>query len=154
VTIRYNHYKPSFEIVGGRLGAAAVDAELFLSHVFKQCTLELHSGGSAAGPVIPTEGGPAIATCTFVGLVPGETYWVGVVENAEEAAASAAREEAAYAAREAAKAAAAAKQPATGGSERRGEGCSCIWGNPCVDEYVCKDWANRFAVAAANGCRG
>ena len=25
--------------------------------------------------------------------------------------------------------------------------CSCLWGNPCVSEYNCKDWANRFAVA-------
>jgi len=28
--------------------------------------------------------------------------------------------------------------------------CSCLWGNPCVNEYGCKDWANRFEVAKRN----
>merc|ERR1712194_738251 len=42
----------------------------------------------------------------------------------------------------------------------RGEGCSCLEGNPCASECdaqgntVCKDWANRFAVAKANGWIG
>ena len=31
------------------------------------------------------------------------------------------------------------------------ESCSCLFGNPCVDPYGCKDWDNRKAVAAANG---
>ena len=31
------------------------------------------------------------------------------------------------------------------------ESCSCIFGNPCVDPYGCKDWDNRKAVAAKNG---
>merc|ERR1712232_1093614 len=25
--------------------------------------------------------------------------------------------------------------------------CSCLFGNPCVSPYNCKDWANRFEVA-------
>eukprot|EP00439_Symbiodinium_sp_Y106_P042287 s2432_g5.t1 len=42
----------------------------------------------------------------------------------------------------------------------RGEGCSCLEGNPCAQECdaqgntICKDWANRFAVAKANGWLG
>ena len=31
------------------------------------------------------------------------------------------------------------------------ESCSCVFGNPCVDPYGCKDWDNRKAVAAKNG---
>eukprot|EP00607_Mallomonas_marina_P011086 CAMPEP_0182424258 /NCGR_PEP_ID=MMETSP1167-20130531/10434_1 /TAXON_ID=2988 /ORGANISM="Mallomonas Sp, Strain CCMP3275" /LENGTH=347 /DNA_ID=CAMNT_0024603919 /DNA_START=239 /DNA_END=1279 /DNA_ORIENTATION=+ len=31
------------------------------------------------------------------------------------------------------------------------ESCSCIYGNPCVDEYGCKDWDNRYAIAKKNG---
>ena len=31
------------------------------------------------------------------------------------------------------------------------ETCSCIYGNPCVDEYGCKNWAYRFAIAKKNG---
>jgi hypothetical protein len=34
------------------------------------------------------------------------------------------------------------------------ESCSCIYGNPCVDEYGCKDWSNRYAVATKNGWKG
>ena len=34
------------------------------------------------------------------------------------------------------------------------ESCSCIYGNPCVDEYSCRDWDNRMAVAMKNGWKG
>ena len=34
------------------------------------------------------------------------------------------------------------------------ESCSCIYGNPCVDEYGCKDWDNRLAIATKNGWKG
>ena len=26
------------------------------------------------------------------------------------------------------------------GQEARKEGCSCIYGNPCQDKYICKNW--------------
>ena len=38
--------------------------------------------------------------------------------------------------------------------ERKTEGCSCLFGNPCQDKYVCKDWNNRFDVAKKNGWKG
>jgi hypothetical protein len=34
------------------------------------------------------------------------------------------------------------------------DSCSCIYGNPCMDEYGCKDWLNRFAISTANGWKG
>jgi hypothetical protein len=34
------------------------------------------------------------------------------------------------------------------------ESCSCLYGNPCVEEYNCADWGNRAAIATANGWRG
>ena len=34
------------------------------------------------------------------------------------------------------------------------ESCSCIEGNPCIDEYGCRDWHNRFATAQKNGWKG
>lgn len=34
------------------------------------------------------------------------------------------------------------------------ESCSCIYGNPCVDEYGCRNWSNRFAIALKNGWKG
>jgi hypothetical protein len=36
----------------------------------------------------------------------------------------------------------------------REEGCSCLFGNPCADKYVCADWNNRFEVATKNGWKG
>jgi hypothetical protein len=36
------------------------------------------------------------------------------------------------------------------GGRDGGEGCSCLYGNPCVDQYVCKDWANRMEVSKRN----
>jgi len=33
----------------------------------------------------------------------------------------------------------------------RAEGCSCLYGNPCVDQYICKDWDHRMEVAKKNG---
>ena len=33
-------------------------------------------------------------------------------------------------------------------NEDRGN-CSCLEGNPCVEKYCCKDWANRFKIAKA-----
>ena len=36
-------------------------------------------------------------------------------------------------------------------SKTGGETCSCLYGNPCVDQYICQDWDNRFEVATKNG---
>jgi hypothetical protein len=36
-------------------------------------------------------------------------------------------------------------------SKTGGETCSCLYGNPCVDQYICLDWGNRFEVATKNG---
>ena len=36
-------------------------------------------------------------------------------------------------------------------SSTGGETCSCLYGNPCVDEYICNDWKNRFEIATKNG---
>jgi len=38
--------------------------------------------------------------------------------------------------------------------EKYKESCSCIEGNPCVDQYVCKNWPMRFAIAKQNGWKG
>lgn len=40
------------------------------------------------------------------------------------------------------------------GARSGGEGCSCLFGNPCIDQYVCKDWSNRFEVSKKNGFKG
>ncbi|KAJ1402707.1 hypothetical protein B484DRAFT_405324 [Ochromonadaceae sp. CCMP2298] len=37
---------------------------------------------------------------------------------------------------------------------REAEGCSCLFGNPCMDQYICNDWNNRYAVSKKNGWKG
>ena len=88
-------------------------------------------------------------------------YHVHVVQNAANEAQERRLMEAQWAANAAAEAAAAA---AAGerfhvlkdlyANEGLVETCSCIYGNPCVDEYGCKDWTNRYAVATKNGWKG
>ena len=41
-----------------------------------------------------------------------------------------------------------------GDAGARKEGCSCIYGNPCMDQYVCQNWAARFDIAKKNGWKG
>lgn len=153
VTVRYNHYKPSLAVTGGRLPATVIDEELYLSGVFKKCELRLQTEKDG-GTVVPYDGSGAISDTTFTGLTPGSTYWVAIIEDPEEAAAAEARAAAAYAAREAARAAQPAPLPGGGIVREKMEGCSCIEGNPCMDPYGCKDWTNRYTVAKANGWRG
>ena len=114
--------------------------------------LRLHRE-KTAGPEVEFEGSGDISETTFTGLKPGDTYWIAILENEEEAAASEARAAASYAAREAERAAKPATLPG-GIVKERLEGCSCIEGNPCMDPYGCKDWNNRYDVAKANGWRG
>ena len=40
------------------------------------------------------------------------------------------------------------------GGRSGGEGCSCLYGNPCMDQYACSNWAGRFEVAKKNGWKG
>ena len=34
------------------------------------------------------------------------------------------------------------------------ESCSCIEGNPCVDQYLCRDWHRRYQISKENGWKG
>lgn len=83
---------------------------------------------------------------TFHDLEADETYYVFVEEDETEFLKSQEK----------------AKQNFMGvkSAKTRGEGCSCIEGNPCAQECdaqgnsICHDWANRFAVAKAHGWLG
>jgi hypothetical protein len=74
---------------------------------------------------------------TFFGLEVGKTYWCYVEQNAQQLR----KDQDATKARMAQGAAAAGAAKRDDG--RGFESCSCIYGNPCVDEYGCKDWSNR-----------
>ena len=175
VTIKYETYDNEFEIVGGALTAAAIDAEYCLSYVMPKCRIHLSKldGATLTARSIeddnvkerwkyylkeeaiampaPNEDGetPAIAAnVRFHGLLDGDTYHVYITEDSEEEAKMMARAKVIWARADK------GVEMSGNAAEARQEGCSCIEGNPCVNEYICLDWHNRFAVAAKHGWKG
>eukprot|EP00903_Cladosiphon_okamuranus_P007935 g7660.t1 len=141
----------------GCVTSAEIDETYCLSFVMPNCTLHLGPVSPADryaqesnGEVVPylQEGPPG----TFHGLVDGGVYWVYVSRDDEQENQD----------RERMKQVVQGMQEdlPDGGAERKDDGrnglesCSCIYGNPCVDEYGCKDWHSRYAVAKANGWKG
>ncbi|CAM9509995.1 unnamed protein product [Scytosiphon promiscuus] len=159
VTLIYEMYNEKFPIKNGRLSSADIDETYCLSFVMPNCMLHL-------GPLSPSDryaqenGGTPVPYVkeeppgNFLGLVDGGVYWVYVSRDDEEEKQDRAR----------------MKQARNGmkqdlpeggaGGERQDDGrnglesCSCVYGNPCVDEYGCKDWHSRYAVAKTNGWKG
>ena len=157
-------------IAGGSTTAAAVDAEYCLSFVMPKCRIHLSAleGRALTARMVaeeqerytyyvheedtpmppPDEDGevPAIAcNAAYHGLLDGNTYHVYITEDSEEEAKMMAKAKAIWAQAEL------GVETSGGAAERRPEGCSCIEGNPCANEYICKDWYNRFAVAKKHG---
>jgi hypothetical protein len=85
----------------------------------------------------------------FQGLEKDVEYYVIVVEDDAQAKQDQERMASVWASM-----AADAPVETSGGGARDKEGCSCLWGNPCADKYICEDWDNRFAVSTTNGWAG
>ncbi|EGR27302.1 hypothetical protein IMG5_198100 [Ichthyophthirius multifiliis] len=131
--------KVEFLIKDGKVNYALVDDELALEYAYEKGyqfyltaekdgkpdeSIQFFSQGSGKGKV-------------FENLQTGNIYWCVVLKNDE-----------AEAKRKVYK----ADFSALGNKneKQRTEGCSCLYGNPCVDQYVCQDWNNRFMVAKNN----
>ena len=162
VTIRYNHYKNKFKVTKGSTTTAAVDAEYYLSFAFPKCKIHLtlygpsdfsfEAQGLVTRPLVREQ-----PEGTYRGLDPTREYWVDIEEDASERKAYEERQDA-LAKESAAKR---KEQELRGGDDdtnaivkSKTESCSCIEGNPCLDRYACKDWANRYEVAKKNGWKG
>lgn len=145
VILKYSMYNEKFPIKGGKITAPEIDEVYCLSDVMPGCVLHLSEKSpeekyamEAAEEVFPyiyeePEG-------TFHNLEAECTYYVHVTEDEAEFLKSQARAKKAFAG---------VKSEAV-----RGEGCSCLEGNPCADEYICTDWHNRFALAKQHGWIG
>lgn len=180
VTVKYRLKAAPCNIRAGVATAASVDAALGLSAVLPGCVVHLSVLDAPAlerrlredGRKAEDGGGQQPSSRyryflreepegSFRGLLDGEAYWAYVNEDtaAERAemelakegwvkhadvSGNSVREVGGGAGNEAAGAGAAARQ----------EGCSCIEGNPCVDEYICRDWHNRFEIAKTHGWGG
>lgn len=151
VVMKYNMYADKFPIKGGKITAAEIDDLYCLSDAMPGCKIHLSTKGpeekykiecdSQVFPYIFEE-----PVGTFHDLQAGEAYFVYVEEDETEFLKSQEKAKQNFAG---------VKSVAT-----RGEGCSCIEGNPCASECdaqgntVCLDWPNRFAVAKAHGWIG
>ena len=149
VVINYQMYNEKFPISKNMLTASRIDEDYGLTDVMPGCKIMLSTIDSKARTLYqnnyPDREAPYVREDpegTFRDLLSDETYYCIVIENPDQYK----------------KDMAAIKNRNAGldikqdGS--RVEGCSCLFGNPCVDQYICKDWNNRMTVAKKNGWKG
>lgn len=150
VTINYQMYNEQFPIAGNTLTAARIDEDYGLTDVMPNCRIRLSQMDSATRTLY-ANAHPERAEApwvredpegTFKDLLADETYYCIVIEDAAQYAKDMLEM----------KAKLGDVVVEEGGA--REEGCSCLYGNPCVDQYICKNWDSRFAVAKANGWKG
>lgn len=152
VVINYQMYNEQFPISGNTLTAARIDEDYGLTDVMPGCRIRLSTIDSKARTLYEnsSDGRPAPwvredPEGTFKDLLARETYYCIVFEDAAQYAKDME---------------ALQKRLETSGvsveDSKRGrvEGCSCLFGNPCVDQYICKNWDNRYSIAKQNGWKG
>lgn len=153
VTLVYEQYNELFPITKGSITQEIIDDLYCLTFVMPNCKLHLSSLSPQEKHNCDVNGTTDYyvmenPTGTFCKLKAGGTYYVYVEQDAKELL----------------------KESMSKKSNvdlikddeieiirddgRVMESCSCIYGNPCVDEYGCKDWDNRFAIATENGWKG
>lgn len=157
VTLIYEQYNEQFQIVDGVTTQEAIDDVYCLSFVMPNCLIHLSTYPPAvkrqreidelfSDLFIPEE-----PRGTYQKLVADSTYYVYVEQEAEQLKRDQAlQRQRAQEMQEQNKGDKIVRDDGRAGMES----CSCIYGNPCVDEYGCKDWENRMAVAMKNGWKG
>ena len=157
VILVYEMYNEEFDIYDGKVAKEYIDEEYCLSDIMPNCAIHLsalpekkliyEALEEGRSVFLPSSGG------YILGLEVGNSYTV-FVEQSEEALK---RDQAEMALRAQSMDGAVdpnAPEPLQKDDGRVGESCSCIYGNPCTDEYGCKDWYNRYAISMKNGWKG
>ncbi|CAD7962001.1 unnamed protein product [Amoebophrya sp. A25] len=138
VIIKYVNYAEPFALnADGALTQADIDAVYSLSTVMPGCFLHLSVREFAHDEehlYIKEE-----PQGVWPSLTPKMTYCLYVQQDKAQYEADMARMKDVWC------------KAATGELPTLKEGCSCLYGAPCVNPDNCKDWDNRFAVAKANG---
>lgn len=148
VVINYEMYNEEFPISKNSISAARIDEDYGLTDVMPGCRIRLstidkkrrvlyedaHPGRGEAPWVKEDPEG------TFQELLAGNTYYCIVIEDPAQYKKDMAE----------------LQKRLEGESSQtepvpRQEGCSCLYGNPCQDPYVCLDWDNRWKVSLENG---
>lgn len=140
VVVKYVQYAEKFPLKdGSTLTSKEIDEVYCLTSVMPGCCLHLgvrefkHTDEHMYVKEDPVG--------TFSGLTPKMTYYLYVQQDKGQEEEDMKRMRQVWAN--------AGKDASATGS--RGEGCSCLYGTPCQDKYVCLDWDNRIAVAKAHG---
>ena len=160
VVLNYEMYNEEFLIVNGIITADVIDEEYCLSYAMPGCKIRLSKLENRARLEIEETGNYKGTTMiespagTFHGLEKDNTYYV-FVEQEEAQVKRDQMEMALIALTMEGASEKNAPPPLISPSDGRVmEGCSCIYGNPCLDEYACRDWKNRFSIAEKNGWKG
>ncbi|KAF0722582.1 hypothetical protein Ae201684P_013995 [Aphanomyces euteiches] len=156
VVLKYEMYSESFVIEKGSMTGTAIDEAYCLSFVMPNCRIHLSMHEPAMKLALESQGDTDNVFLheeppgTYHGLQVDQTYYVYIEQEADQLAWDQAHMREIALTMEGA--AEDSKRKADKKDDGRGfESCSCIEGNPCVDEYGCKDWHNRFAIAAKHG---
>lgn len=154
VKLIYEQYDELFPIVDGSTTQATIDDVYCLSFVMPNCLVHLsyhpqvqrfeRENAGIFDSLVPED-----PRGVYHDLVKDQIYYVVVEQEADQLR----RDQEATKAKWA-PALDKQKKENEHDDGRGFETCSCIYGNPCVDEYGCKDWHSRFAVATANGWKG
>jgi len=142
VFLRYNHYKEPHTVTHDEGSSATISQ----ADVVELLSLDYAFNGTFIVHLNPLQSCPSMKRMwqdkegLIGGLVVGKEYWVDVVEDA---VAEAQVERKTY-----------NPDKKADDNAPREEGCSCLFGNPCMESYTCADWQNRFDVAKKNGWKG
>ena len=152
VVIRYEMYAEEFDIVDGSTTAAAVDDLYCLSDVMPKCRIFLSPISPQEKMTFLDEGIDAFYYVeedpkqTYRGLETTTAYYAYVQENDDEFKKYQQKTRRVFCAEVKEE-----RQRSEYAEAGIPETCSCVYGNPCVDEYGCKNWAYRYAIAKKNG---
>lgn len=157
VTLLYEMYNELFDIKDGAISKEYIDEEYCLSDVMPSCAIHLSTFEKKD---IYTELENSNVNTflnedakTVYGVETGNSYTVFVEQEATQLARDQELQRSVAATMDGA-VDPNAPPPLEKDDGRAMETCSCIYGNPCVDEYGCRNWHERFAVAMANGWKG
>lgn len=157
VILLYEMYNEPFDIKDGAISKEYIDEEYCLSDVMPSCAIHLSTYEKRDVFTQLEEGNRNTFlredAKTIYGCETGKSYTVFV----EQEAAQLARDQEMM--RNVATTMEGAVDPNAPPVLEKDDGrametCSCIYGNPCVDEYGCRSWHERFAVATKNGWKG
>jgi hypothetical protein len=157
VILLYEMYNEEFDIKDGKIQKEYIDEEYCLSDIMPSCAIHLSIFEKKEIYVQIDEGNADTFLkdddTTIFNLEVGNSYTVFVEQHADQLARDQEFQKKIAATMEGA-VDPNAPPPLVKDDGRPMESCSCIYGNPCMDEYGCRNWHERFAISTANGWKG